>query len=190
VSELGEKKDIFKKLFGKAPNTTRAWIGGKHKDGSQAFGFDWVRKNIGFGQMSILVKEDGSVSIDSECMGRDWVMDFLMQLVEEAELDTDEGDSVRGEEKQKKLEAGETIVTSEPGHSMDPIIKHRQKHKLAPTTIDKVKVGDAVFCHVAGRYFTHLVTAKDDERGCQISNNRGWVNGWTKQIFGKVVEVL
>lgn len=35
----------------------------------------------------------------------------------------------------------------------------------------------------------NLVTAKNDKRGCQISNNQGFVNGWTKQVYGKVVEI-
>jgi len=34
---------------------------------------------------------------------------------------------------------------------------------------------------------THLVTAKNDKKGLQISNNHGHINGWTKQICGKVL---
>jgi hypothetical protein len=86
------------------------------------------------------------------------------------------------------LENGETLVTSEKGNSMTPLIKSGQKHKLEPTTLEQCEVGDIVYCKVAGRYFTHLVTAKGD-RGVQISNNHGFVNGWTKKVYGKVTEV-
>jgi hypothetical protein len=50
-------------------------------------------------------------------------------------------------------------------------------------------VNDIVYCKVKGKFYTHLVTAKNEKRGCQISNNQGFVNGWTKQVYGKVVEI-
>jgi hypothetical protein len=92
--------------------------------------------------------------------------------------------------KEKRLKAGETFITSERGNSMTPLIHSGQKHRLAPITLDKVKVGDIVFCKVKGSYLTHLVKAVDPVRGCLIANNHGQVNGWTKKVFGKVIEVL
>ena len=89
-----------------------------------------------------------------------------------------------------KLQKGETFVTSEKGNSMCPIIKSKQEHKLAPVKLENVNVGDIVFCRVKGNYYTHLVKAKNDDKGCLIGNNRGGINGWTKQIFGKVIEIL
>lgn len=92
----------------------------------------------------------------------------------------------------QKVEAllrGETIVSKEPGNSMRPLIKHRQPVKLAPATEDDVEVGDMVYCKVRGNYYTHLVKAKGT-KGCLIGNNHGHDNGWTHQIYGKVVEVL
>lgn len=62
---------------------------------------------------------------------------------------------------------------------MTPLIKSGQKHVLSPVTLDKVEVGDIVFCKVKGRYYTHLVKAKGD-RGVLIGNNHGKINGWTK----------
>jgi len=88
--------------------------------------------------------------------------------------------------KQKLLEEGKTFETSEKGNSMLPLIKSGQKHILAPITLEEVEVGDIVFCKVKGSFFTHLVTAK----GVQISNNHGYVNGWTKAVWGKVIEIL
>ena len=90
----------------------------------------------------------------------------------------------------EKLLAGESFVTSEKGQSMVPLIRSGQKHKLAPATLDEVQVGDIVYAKVHGRMFTHLVKAKDPVRGVQIGNNHGYINGWTKQVYGKVVEVI
>lgn len=92
--------------------------------------------------------------------------------------------------KLEKLQNGETFVTSEKGNSMVPLIYSGQEHKLAPTTLDEVEVGDIVYCKVHGRFFTHLVKAKNQDKGVQIGNNKGHINGWTKQVFGKVIEVL
>jgi len=92
--------------------------------------------------------------------------------------------------KQKLLEEGKTFETAEKGNSMTPLIKSGQKHILEPIKLDEVEVGDIVFCKVKGSYFTHLVTAKHDKKGVQISNNHGYVNGWTKAVFGKVIKIL
>ena len=90
----------------------------------------------------------------------------------------------------EKLLAGETIISKEPGNSMLPLIKSKQPVKIAPTTWKNVEVGDIVYAKVHGRCFTHLVKAKDPQKGCQIANNKGFVNGWTKQVYGKIVEVI
>lgn len=92
--------------------------------------------------------------------------------------------------KLERLENGETFKTSERGNSMVPLIKSKQEHILEPTSIDNVEVGDIVYCKVKGNFYTHLVKAKDPKKGCQIGNNKGNINGWTKQIYGKVIEVL
>jgi uncharacterized Fe-S cluster-containing protein len=92
--------------------------------------------------------------------------------------------------KLEKLQAGETIITSEKGNSMVPLIKSGQDHVLAPIMLEEVEVGDIVYCKVKGNYYTHLVKAIDQSKGCLIGNNRGGINGWTKQIYGKVIEIL
>lgn len=92
--------------------------------------------------------------------------------------------------KEKLLKEGKAIISKEPGNSMTPLIKSRQPVRLAPATVESVDVGDMVYCKVRGNYYTHLVKGKDDKRGCLIGNNHGRINGWTKQVFGKVVEVL
>jgi len=89
--------------------------------------------------------------------------------------------------KQKLLQEGKTFETSEKGNSMVPLLYSGEKHILTPITLEEVQVGDIVFCKVKGNFFTHLVTAIDERKGIQISNNHGHVNGWTKQVYGKVL---
>jgi hypothetical protein len=90
----------------------------------------------------------------------------------------------------KLLSQGKTIVSREPGNSMTPKIKHRQPVTLEPATWEDVKKGDIVYCKVKGNYYTHLVKGTCSKRGCLIGNNHGHINGWTKQIYGKVTEIL
>lgn len=88
------------------------------------------------------------------------------------------------------LEDGKTFETCAKGSSMTPRVKNGQKYILEPVKLEDVKVDDIVFCKVKGRYFNHLVTAVDEQKGLQISNNHGHVNGWTKQVYGRVKEIL
>ena len=92
--------------------------------------------------------------------------------------------------KLEKLQNGESFITSEKGSSMVPLIKSGQEHKLAPITLEEVQIGDIVYCRVRGNYYTHLVKAVDIQKGVLIGNNRGGINGWTHQVFGKVIEIL
>jgi hypothetical protein len=88
------------------------------------------------------------------------------------------------------LERGETVVSREPGNSMTPILQSRQPVRLAPCRWQDVEPGDIVYCKVHGNYYTHRVVGKNDARGVLIGNNHGHSNGWTTQVFGKVVEIL
>lgn len=90
----------------------------------------------------------------------------------------------------EKLLDGQEVISKEPGNSMVPLIHHRQPVKIAPTTWEDCEVGDIAYCKVHGRVFTHLVKAKDLQKGLLIGNNHGYNNGWTKTVYGKVVEVL
>lgn len=92
--------------------------------------------------------------------------------------------------KLERLEKGETFVTKEKGNSMTPIIKSNQEHKLAPCTLEQAQVGDIVYCKVRGSWMTHIVFAKHADKGVLIGNNHGHMNGWTKRVYGKVIEVL
>jgi SOS-response transcriptional repressor LexA len=51
------------------------------------------------------------------------------------------------------------------------------------------EVGDIVFCKVKGRYIdAHKIIKKHPSRGYLIANNHGFENGWTKIIYGKVIQ--
>ena len=73
---------------------------------------------------------------------------------------------------------------------MLPLLKSKQPVRIAPATWEEVEPGDIVYCRVRGNVYTHLVKAKNEKRGVLIANNRGRVNGWTKAVFGKVIEIL
>ena len=76
--------------------------------------------------------------------------------------------------KQTRLETkAEPFITSEKGNSMVPLIKSGQEHELTPITWDKCEKDDIVFCKVKGNYYTHLVKAKDQNKGLLIGNNKG-----------------
>ena len=92
--------------------------------------------------------------------------------------------------KVEKLQNCETFITKEKGNSMVPLIYSNQEHKLAPAKWEDLEIGDITYCKVKGRFFTHLVKAKDPNKGVLIGNNKGGINGWTKQVFGKVIEII
>lgn len=72
------------------------------------------------------------------------------------------------------------------GNSMSPILTNPSICTYIRQ--DKYEIGDIVFCRVRGRYIdAHMITKKDEHR-YMISNNHKYDNGWTKTIYGKVVE--
>jgi SOS-response transcriptional repressor LexA len=74
------------------------------------------------------------------------------------------------------------------GQSMMPIIKSGST--LTFKQFDEYEIGDIVFCRVKGRMIdAHKITKKDTNKGYMIANNKGWENGWTKTIYGKVIAI-
>jgi len=88
----------------------------------------------------------------------------------------------------EKLRGGETVEMTPHGNSMTPRIMSGQTVTIIPAGLEDVEVGDVVLSKVKGTYRLHLVSARKDGR-VQISNTKGFVNGWTKKVFGKVVDV-
>ena len=70
---------------------------------------------------------------------------------------------------------------------MRPIIAHRQP--VTAKSFPEYEVGDVVFCKVRGNFYTHKVVAKNEKKGYQIANNRGRVNGWTRNVYAKIIKV-
>ena len=71
---------------------------------------------------------------------------------------------------------------------MQPKIQSGQLCTVAPVDPKTLQKGDIVLCKVGGNKYLHLISAVQGDR-FQISNNHGYVNGWTRKIFGKLVRV-
>ena len=71
---------------------------------------------------------------------------------------------------------------------MKPLIESGQLVTVAPA-IGPI-VGDVVLARVRGRVLLHKISAAKDGQ-FQISNNRGYVNGWCARnaIYGRVIRV-
>ena len=72
------------------------------------------------------------------------------------------------------------------GPSMLPILSNPSLNTYRRQ--DSYEVGDIVFCKVRGRFIdAHLITKKAAAGRYLISNNHNHDNGWTRQIFGRVI---
>lgn len=91
--------------------------------------------------------------------------------------------------KMNRLLNGESFITREKGFSMEPLIKNNESHLVSPIKWEECEIGNIVYCKVQGRFYTHLVKAKDSVKGLLIGNNRGNINGWTKHVYG-IVKIL
>ena len=74
------------------------------------------------------------------------------------------------------------------GQSMKPKIKSGST--LTYEVSETYEVGDVVCCKVKSKIIdAHLVTQVDGTGRYMISNNHGHQNGWTRQIYAKVVKI-
>lgn len=72
------------------------------------------------------------------------------------------------------------------GSSMLPILKSGSQ--LTFEKASEYKIGDIVFCKVKGHYIdAHKIIKMDAHKGYLIANNHGFENGWTRNIYGRVV---
>ena len=87
----------------------------------------------------------------------------------------------------ERLAAGETIARFEYGDSMYPVLVSGEYAKLTPvTSLDEVKVGDAVCCNVMNNFMTHRVISEHTtpEGKCfQIGDTWGHIYGWTDIVY-------
>ncbi len=88
------------------------------------------------------------------------------------------------------LLAGQDVKFRPHGNSMVPIIYSGQLVTVSPVDRE-IKTGDVVLCKVNGRQMLHKVSAIGSDGRYQISNNHGYVNGWTtrKNIFGILTKI-
>ena len=76
------------------------------------------------------------------------------------------------------------VLNSSFKDKFNSLYKSNEKHLVTPVKWEDCKVGDVVFCKVRGSCVTHKVYAVDNEKGCLIGNNKGHMNGWTKNVYG------
>jgi hypothetical protein len=80
----------------------------------------------------------------------------------------------------EQLRAGKPVTFRPVGSSMTPIIYSKQEVTLEPYREQDLTVGQVVLATVRGNIYLHLISAIDGDR-IQISNNHGYVNGWTNR---------
>lgn len=85
-----------------------------------------------------------------------------------------------------KLQSGESVTYREYGNSMLPKLKSGVLVTVAPCKLKDLAVGDIAFCKVRGTYYLHYVKAVGQDGRVQIGNAHGWINGWTRTVFGKL----
>ena len=74
------------------------------------------------------------------------------------------------------------------GQSMKPKIKSGST--LTYQKAERYEVGDVVCCRIKGRMIdAHLITQVDETGRYMIANNHGHQNGWTRQIYAKVIAI-
>jgi SOS-response transcriptional repressor LexA len=89
----------------------------------------------------------------------------------------------------ERLLAGETVQFRPTGNSMNGKINSGQLVTVSPVPdLDSLEVGQIVLCEVRGHQYLHLIDAKRDGQFL-IANNRGYKNGWTTTIYGRVTKV-
>lgn len=91
----------------------------------------------------------------------------------------------------KKLSNGETVRFKPRGNSMKGLIESGQLVEVKPLENSDLKIDDIVLCKVKGKQYLHKISALQGNR-IQISNNRGFVNGWITRngIYGILTQTF
>jgi hypothetical protein len=87
-----------------------------------------------------------------------------------------------------QLKNGQTVTFRPRGYSMEPRVKSGALCTVRPAGVADVEVDDVVLCRVAGGDYLHLVKAKSSDGKVLIGNNRGHVNGWSRNVYGVLVK--
>lgn len=96
-----------------------------------------------------------------------------------------------------KLKDNYSVEFRPKGNSMSPIIKSGQLVRVRSMKFynQPLKVGDVVLCRVKGNIYLHKISSiksKNKTDFYQISNNRGFVNGWIgkDKVYGILTKVI
>lgn len=93
----------------------------------------------------------------------------------------------------KALQKGQKVSFRPTGNSMKPFIESGDLVTVAPASLEELKEGDIVLCKVGGGLKLHIIDAIKNQKGelrFKIVNAKGFVNGWTSTIYGKVVPTV
>lgn len=88
----------------------------------------------------------------------------------------------------QKLQRGTTVQFRPRGNSMAGKIESGELCTVEPVRIEDVSVGEIVLCKVNGTEYLHIVKAVQGGR-VLIGNNKGRINGWTRNVYGRLVRV-
>ena len=100
---------------------------------------------------------------------------------------------MRLNEAAQALQKGKTITFNPTGNSMAPLINSGDAVTLSPAPLEEIQPGDIVLCKVGQSLKLHLVDAqKGNGKNIKfkIINAKGFVNGWTSIIYGKVIPTV
>lgn len=92
----------------------------------------------------------------------------------------------------KTLKDNGYVIISCNGHSMEPLIYPKEKIHLLKVDHDLLRENDVVLVRIHGALQCHKISAIDKPNNrYQISNNKGFVNGWVGEtcICGLAVQV-
>ena len=86
------------------------------------------------------------------------------------------------------LDEGKEHTMKVIGNSMLPIITSGSS--LTFRKDSTYEIDDVVLTKVKGRWFdAHKITKIDTKGRYLISNNKGWDNGWTRKVYGRVIAI-
>ncbi len=88
-----------------------------------------------------------------------------------------------------EVKSGKAVDVRPHGNSMEPRIRSGQLVHIEPLNGTSAEIGDAVLCKVNGHVYLHLVKAKGKDGAYLIGNNKGRINGWSRQVVGRVTSV-
>lgn len=86
-----------------------------------------------------------------------------------------------------QLKRNKQVWIKPTGWSMYPMIKSKANVLLEPVKLDDLNVGDAVLCKVKSNIYLHKVVRISDGK-VQIGNNKGHINGWTRTVYGRMID--